>query len=97
VDAVIDIVASILVLFVFVWIAIFGGLGALLSRSRGGSAVSGLAWGVLLGPIGWAVICVRTRRAAREITSSEWIEGSDLDDDWTAALVGPPGGEDNAV
>lgn len=53
-----------LFLMVVAWVAIFGGVGALLARSRGGSAVAGLAWGVLLGPVGWIAIWWTTREPA---------------------------------
>jgi TRAP-type C4-dicarboxylate transport system permease small subunit len=49
-------------LYVLVWFLIFGGVGAILSSSRDGSPLSGIGWGVLIGPVGWAVICARTRR-----------------------------------
>jgi hypothetical protein len=61
VDTVIGVLVSVLVLVVFTWVAIFGGVGALLSRARGGSTVSGLAWGIVLGPIGWLVTIWTTR------------------------------------
>jgi hypothetical protein len=48
-------------LYVLVWILIFGGVGAVLSSSRDGSPLSGIGWGVLIGPVGWAVICARSR------------------------------------
>jgi hypothetical protein len=50
-----------LVLFAFVWAAIFGGLGALLAHKRNGSPRTGMALGTLLGPIGWAIVWWRTR------------------------------------
>lgn len=53
---------SILLLIVATWIAIFGGIGALLSRSRGGSVPAGLAWGTGLGPLGWLAILWTTRK-----------------------------------
>ena len=52
---------GILLLVVATWIAIFGGIGALLSRSRGGSVPGGLAWGAGLGPVGWLAILWLTR------------------------------------
>lgn len=52
---------SILLLVVITWVAIFGGIGALLSRSRGGTVPAGLAWGSGLGPIGWVAILLTTR------------------------------------
>lgn len=53
------IVAAVLLLFVGVWVAVFGGVGALLAPRRGRSAVNGFLWGALLGPIGWAVVLLR--------------------------------------
>jgi hypothetical protein len=55
------ILAATLALLVGSWVVIFGGIGCLLSRTRGGSCFSGLAWGVLTGPFGWLVIAWRTR------------------------------------
>lgn len=60
-NSVVGVFVSILLLIVSSWIAIFGGIGALLSRSRGGSVPSGLAWGTGLGPVGWLVIFWITR------------------------------------
>jgi len=54
-------IISVLLLIVAVWIAVFGGVGALFARSRGGSAPMGLAWGAALGPIGWLAIAWFTR------------------------------------
>jgi hypothetical protein len=63
-DAVINVAAGALVMFVFVWVLIFGGIGALLSNARDGSSLVGMAWGTALGPIGWAAILWRTRAVA---------------------------------
>jgi hypothetical protein len=63
VQTVVGVFVSILLLIVVTWIAIFGGIGALLSRSRGGSTPAGLAWGMGLGPIGWLAILWTTRPA----------------------------------
>lgn len=67
-DALVGIFVSIVLLIVMTWVAIFGGIGALLSHSRGGSAQAGLAWGAGLGPVGWLTILwtTRTRRAKPE-------------------------------
>jgi hypothetical protein len=59
--SVLDVVFTVLALLVGTWVLIFGGIGALLSRSRGRGAASGLALGTLLGPIGWAVTWWTTR------------------------------------
>jgi hypothetical protein len=61
VNTVVGIFVSVLVLVVLVWIAIFGGVGALLSRARGGSVPAGLAWGATLGPLGWLAVYWTTR------------------------------------
>lgn len=52
---------QVFLLLVTVWAAIFGGIGALLARQRGGSAAMGFGWGFLLGPLGWAVVWFTTR------------------------------------
>ncbi len=61
-QTVLSVFFSILLLVVVAWIAVFGGIGALLSRSRGGTAPSGLAWGVALGPFGWLAVLWTTRQ-----------------------------------
>lgn len=55
----IGILATILLLFVAVWLVVFGGVGALLAPHRGRTRVSGFLWGALLGPIGWVVLLIR--------------------------------------
>jgi len=60
-DTVIDVITKILVVVVLGWVLIFGGLGAVLAKQRGGSSVLGGAWGALLGPIGWIVVYFTTR------------------------------------
>jgi hypothetical protein len=72
-NTVLNILLSIVALFVVVWIIIFGGIGALLSRSREDSAIGGLALGTLLGPIGWVVILWRTRAARRPVAAASWV------------------------
>lgn len=62
---VVNVVIGVVLLVVAVWVAIFGGVGALLSRSRGGSGIAGLAWGTALGPIGWLATLWLTRALAR--------------------------------
>jgi hypothetical protein len=72
------IVLVVVVLIVGAWVAIFGGVGALLSKGRGGSTMQGFWWGALLGPIGWIVVAWRTRPSRRApITFEEW-SGTDL-------------------
>lgn len=63
-ETALSLVMGVTVLIVSVWIAIFGGIGALLCRARGGSSAVGFAWGTLLGPIGWLVIGWLTRGEA---------------------------------
>lgn len=60
-QTVLGVFVSIVLLIVLAWVAIFGGIGALLSRSRGGSVPAGLAWGTILGPIGWCAVLWTTR------------------------------------
>jgi len=66
---IVNVLIGIVVLIVAVWIAIFGGVGALLARARGGSGMAGLTWGMLLGPIGWLVIYWITRKSAAKTTA----------------------------
>ncbi len=54
-----SILAVVLLLVVGVWLAVFGGIGAILAPRRGRTAVNGFLWGALLGPIGWVVVLVR--------------------------------------
>lgn len=93
-STVVDIFVSILVLFVFAWVAIFGGIGALLARSREGSGVAGLTWGVLLGPIGWVGIWWTTRSGAPPDAPQGEPQSAYRDDDWADALVAVNGGSD---
>lgn len=60
-QTVVGIFVSIVLLIVVTWIAIFGGIGAVLARSRGSSGPVGFAWGAGLGPIGWLAILWTTR------------------------------------
>jgi hypothetical protein len=70
---------AVLFLFVLVWVLIFGGIGALLSRAREGSAMSGFVLGTVLGPIGWGVVLWRTRASHRLMDSATWL-GDSADD-----------------
>ena len=54
-------VGDIMLTFVAVWVVIFGGNGALLSRARDGNPLTGFIWGGVLGPLGWSAIWWRTR------------------------------------
>ncbi len=62
---VLNVVFSIFLLIVFTWMLIFGGVGGLLARARGGGVAAGIAWGVVLGPFGWLAIIWATRLTAR--------------------------------
>lgn len=73
---------SVFVLIVVVWVVIFGGVGALLSRSRGGSGVSGFAWGTLLGPFGWIAIYFVSRSTAGGDWSAPTRGDGGWDDAW---------------
>lgn len=79
-ETVIGAFVSIVVLIVITWIAIFGGIGALLARSRGGSVPAGLAWGSGLGPVGWLVILwtTRTQRVALDVEPAFSARGTDI-------------------
>jgi len=70
VETVLELIVSVLLLLIATWIAIFGGIGALLSRNRGGSTPAGLAWGTGLGPLGWLVI-IWTMREGESLPISE--------------------------
>ena len=72
---------GILVLVVAVWVAIFGGVGALLSRSRGAAGLTGFAFGTLLGPFGWLAIFWVTRGSARRIEAPAPV----AEPSWTTA------------
>lgn len=91
-DTVVEVLVSVVMLFVVAWLAIFGGLGALLSRARGGSVAAGFVWGAVLGPIGWIAIYWRTR-VPRQATATGWTDQAKLDDEWGASLLSPPGGD----
>jgi hypothetical protein len=68
------IVVVVLVLIVGTWVAVFGGVGALLAKARDGRTMQGFWWGTLLGPIGWIVIVVRGRRSRRDpVALDEWL------------------------
>lgn len=45
-----------------VWIAVFGGIGAIYAAKRGASPITGMALGALLGPVGWGIVRFRTRK-----------------------------------
>lgn len=62
---IISIFASILILVVFVWVAVFGGIGTLLAPRRGRTRIRGFLLGVLLGPVGWIMLLIRPGSARR--------------------------------
>jgi hypothetical protein len=71
VQTALGILVSVLLLIVLTWVLIFGGIGALLSRSRGGTVPAGIAWGVGLGPFGWLAILWLTREISAPARSEE--------------------------
>lgn len=85
---VLNVVFSIFLLIISTWIAIFGGVGGLLARARGGTLAVGIAWGVVLGPIGWLIVVWATRGDSRElrrppaaVPEPEWLtSGASWDD-----------------
>ena len=54
-------VLEVILVAITVWVGVFGSLGAILARKRGGSMQRGLLLGALFGPFGWIVIWVETR------------------------------------
>ena len=84
---VLNIVFSVFLLIVVTWISIFGGVGGLLARARGGAVAAGIAWGVILGPFGWLGIVWTTRGSTRDLRNAvsasepEWLAtGASWDD-----------------
>lgn len=61
------------VLIFLAYVLIFGGVGALLARHRGGSAATGFIIG-LVPVIGWFVVLFITRSGTRAIGADEWLE-----------------------
>jgi hypothetical protein len=76
-DTVLDVALGVFVLVVLTWVLIMGGIGALLSRSRGGGIVSGLALGVVGGPFGWAYVAWRTRASRRPVSGDTFVADAD--------------------
>jgi len=85
---VLNLMFSIFLLIVVTWMVIFGGVGGLLARARGGSVAAGIAWGIILGPFGWLAIVWTTRgnppvlpEAAVSASEPEWLTpGASWDD-----------------
>jgi hypothetical protein len=79
-QTVIGVFVSVVLLIVVTWIAIFGGIGALLSRARDHSLSTGFAWGAGLGPVGWLVILwvTRERRVTDDVQQTVSVEPSGI-------------------
>lgn len=85
---VLNLVLSIFLLIIVTWMVIFGAIGGLLARARGGTVAAGVAWGVVLGPVGWLAIVWSTRggapalaEAAAPTAEPEWLaSGASWDD-----------------
>lgn len=67
-------VVQIILLIIVAGIVIVGGTGALLSRSRGGTLVSGFVRSIVVPPwpLGWLWVLWSTRRSRRE--SAGWTQ-----------------------
>jgi len=78
---VLNVVFSIFLLIVFTWMLIFGGVGGLLARARGGGVAAGIAWGVVLGPFGWLGVLWTTRAGAR--TANPVATAALVEPDWS--------------
>jgi hypothetical protein len=65
----------VIVMIILTWVAIFGGIGAVISSSSGKSPVLGFALGALFGPIGWLVTWLICRQAG----SGDFIDLLDRD------------------
>lgn len=69
---VLDFLLTVVLLIFCAYVLIFGGIGALLARHRGGSAAMGFVVG-LIPVLGWLVVLWLTRRAVRTISADEWL------------------------
>lgn len=76
-----DALLNITGLFVFSWILIFGGMGALLAHVRGQSEVTGLTLG-LLGPLGWLLIWSRWGPPRSNLGLGGGAAGETFSEDW---------------
>lgn len=54
----------IVVMIIFTWVAIFGGVGIAIANSNGRSAVLGFSLGAVLGPFGWVLIWLIARQSS---------------------------------
>jgi hypothetical protein len=70
---VLNFLVGLAVLIFLAYVLIFGGIGALVSRHRGGSATVGFIVG-LLPIIGWFVVLFLTRAGTREVSADEWLD-----------------------
>lgn len=77
--SILGVLFGVVMLIFLTYVAIFCGIGALLSRSRGGSAASGFLLG-FFGPFGWAAIAYRTRhhRDRRDLGDLEIADEAQL-------------------
>jgi hypothetical protein len=75
---VLEVFVTLVVLVVLAWVVVLGGVGALLSYSRGSSPVEGLLFG-LLGPFGWWLIWIRSDERVADGLDLEMLD----DDDWS--------------
>lgn len=66
-----------LALVFLAWVLIFGGIGALIARSRRGSATMGFVVG-LIPLLGWPLILWLTRESRRPIGLEEFLDREDL-------------------
>lgn len=63
--------AQVLVMIFATYVLVAGGVGALLARARGGSAVGGFLRGLVLMPIGWIWVWFWTRHSRSERALSD--------------------------
>lgn len=55
-NSVIEAALGLATLMVTMWVLVFSGVGVAVARKRDRSILAGFAWGLMLGPIGWAVL-----------------------------------------
>lgn len=54
------------------WTLVMGGIGTILGPRRHRSRLRGFAYGLVLGPVGWAILCTRPRPISR---GRNWATG----------------------